>query len=51
MLECNLLFIRIKSKTASKYGLSSQPRLVDIIAGVPQQYKKVLPLMPTERVK
>ncbi|XP_060559561.1 elongator complex protein 3 [Ruditapes philippinarum] len=33
---------RVKSKIASKYGLPSQPRLVDIIAAVPQQYKKVL---------
>ncbi|KAH3695987.1 elongator complex protein 3 isoform X1 [Dreissena polymorpha] len=33
---------RVKTKIASKYGLSSQPRLVDIIAAVPQQYKKVL---------
>uniref|UniRef100_A0A8C4QC90 Elongator complex protein 3 n=1 Tax=Eptatretus burgeri TaxID=7764 RepID=A0A8C4QC90_EPTBU len=32
----------IKAKTASKYRLSSQPRLVDIIAAVPQQYRKVL---------
>ena len=32
----------IKGKSASKYGLASQPRLVDIIAAVPQQYKKVL---------
>ena len=30
----------IKGKSASKYGLASQPRLVDIIATVPQQYKK-----------
>lgn len=33
---------RIKTKIASKYGMSTQPRLVDIIAAVPQQYKKVL---------
>lgn len=33
---------RIKSKISSKYGLSSQPRLVDIIAAVPQEYKKIL---------
>ncbi|KAK3090731.1 hypothetical protein FSP39_014139 [Pinctada imbricata] len=33
---------RVKSKVSSKYGLSSQPRLVDIIAAVPQQYKKIL---------
>lgn len=33
---------KVKSKIASKYGLPSQPRLVDIIAAVPQQYKKVL---------
>ncbi|CAE1170736.1 ELP3 [Acanthosepion pharaonis] len=32
----------IKGKSASKYGLASQPRLVDIIAAVPQQYKKAL---------
>ena len=32
----------IKGKSASKYGLASQPRLVDIIAAVHQQYKKAL---------
>lgn len=33
---------RVKSRISSKYGLSSQPRLVDIIAAVPPQHKKVL---------
>ncbi|KAL3869670.1 hypothetical protein ACJMK2_042332 [Sinanodonta woodiana] len=33
---------RMKIKVSSKYGLSSQPRLVDIIAAVPQQYRKIL---------
>ncbi|XP_013404990.1 elongator complex protein 3 isoform X2 [Lingula anatina] len=33
---------RIKSRASSKYGMDTQPRLVDIIAAVPQQYKKVL---------
>ncbi|KAF6306140.1 elongator acetyltransferase complex subunit 3 [Rhinolophus ferrumequinum] len=33
---------KVKTKTAAKYGLSSQPRLVDIIAAVPPQYRKVL---------
>lgn len=33
---------RVKTKTAAKYGLSAQPRLVDIIAAVPPQYRKVL---------
>ena len=33
---------RLKTKLSSKYGLPMQPRLVDIIAGVPQQYKKVV---------
>lgn len=33
---------KIKSRAASKYGLASQPRLVDIIAAVPAAYKKVL---------
>ncbi|XP_059838084.1 elongator complex protein 3 isoform X1 [Hypanus sabinus] len=33
---------KVKTKIASKYGLTSQPRLVDIIAAVPPQYKKVL---------
>ena len=32
----------IKGKSASKYGLVNQPRLMDIIAAVPQQYKKAL---------
>ncbi|CAH1255159.1 ELP3 [Branchiostoma lanceolatum] len=33
---------RMKSLTSKKYGLPNQPRLVDIIAGVPPAYKKVL---------
>jgi elongator complex protein 3 len=33
---------KLKTKISSKYGLSSQPRLVDIIAAVPQEYRKVL---------
>ncbi|XP_077991162.1 elongator complex protein 3 [Glandiceps talaboti] len=33
---------RVKTKTASKYGLPNQPRLVDIIAAVPTAYKKAL---------
>ncbi|NXK79409.1 ELP3 protein, partial [Amazona guildingii] len=33
---------KLKTKTAAKYGLSAQPRLVDIIAAVPPQYRKAL---------
>ncbi|NXJ95919.1 ELP3 protein, partial [Corythaixoides concolor] len=33
---------KLKTKTAAKYGLSAQPRLVDIIAAVPPQHRKVL---------
>eukprot|EP00062_Callorhinchus_milii_P026844 gi/632989444/ref/XP_007883652.1/ PREDICTED: elongator complex protein 3-like [Callorhinchus milii] len=33
---------KLKTKTSSKYGLTSQPRLVDIIAAVPPAYRKVL---------
>lgn len=32
----------VKTRIASKYGLESSPRLVDIIAAVPIDYKKVL---------
>lgn len=32
----------LKSRIASKYGLESSPRLVDIIAAVPVDYKKIL---------
>ncbi|KAF5297698.1 hypothetical protein FQA39_LY12029 [Lamprigera yunnana] len=32
----------LKTRISSKYGLSSSPRLVDIIAAVPTNYKKVL---------
>ena len=35
-------FIRLKTKIASKYSVPTQPRLVDIIAAVPAQYRKVL---------
>jgi hypothetical protein len=34
--------IRVKCKASAKYGLSLQPRLVDIIAAIPESYKKVL---------
>ncbi|XP_062427222.1 elongator complex protein 3 [Rhea pennata] len=33
---------KLKTKISAKYGLSAQPRLVDIIAAVPPQYRKVL---------
>uniref|UniRef100_A0A803VI40 Elongator complex protein 3 n=2 Tax=Ficedula albicollis TaxID=59894 RepID=A0A803VI40_FICAL len=33
---------RLKTKTSAKYGLPAQPRLVDIIAAVPPQFRKVL---------
>ncbi|KAK6188273.1 hypothetical protein SNE40_004485 [Patella caerulea] len=33
---------KVKTKISSKYGLPSQPRLVDIIAAVPNQFKKAL---------
>jgi len=33
---------RLKGEIASKHGLKSQPRLTDIIAAVPQQYKRAL---------
>ena len=32
---------RSKTRLASKYGLETSPRLVDIIAAVPSEYKKV----------
>lgn len=33
---------RLKTRIASKYGLDSSPRLVDIIAAVPHEAKKIL---------
>ncbi|MCL4127497.1 UNVERIFIED_CONTAM: hypothetical protein GTU68_058855 [Idotea baltica] len=33
---------KLKTRISSKYGLQSSPRLVDIIAAVPQQHKKLL---------
>lgn len=38
----NLFPNRVKTKTSAKYGLEAQPRLVDIIAAVPPQYRRVL---------
>ncbi len=32
----------MKCKASAKYGLSLQPRLVDIIAAIPESYKKIL---------
>lgn len=34
--------IRVKTKCSAKYGLSAQPRLVDIIAAVPPHYRRAL---------
>ncbi|KAL7887994.1 hypothetical protein AOLI_G00029680 [Acnodon oligacanthus] len=33
---------KVKTQTSAKYGLSAQPRLVDIIAAVPPQYRRAL---------
>lgn len=33
---------KLKGQIASKYGLESQPRLVDIISGVPPEHKRIL---------
>ncbi|NWT51666.1 ELP3 protein, partial [Erythrocercus mccallii] len=33
---------KLKTKTSARYGLAAQPRLVDIIAAVPPQFRKVL---------
>ncbi|XP_077409338.1 elongator complex protein 3 isoform X2 [Vanacampus margaritifer] len=33
---------KLKTKTSAKYGLEAQPRLVDIIAAVPPQYRRAL---------
>ncbi|XP_045132320.1 elongator complex protein 3 isoform X1 [Portunus trituberculatus] len=40
---------KLKTRISSKYGLQSSPRLVDIIAAVPQEHKKVL--LPKLRAK
>lgn len=40
---------KLKTRVSSKYGLKSSPRLVDIIAAVPQEHKKVL--LPKLRAK
>lgn len=37
-----VFLFRLKTQMSSKYGLSSQPRLVDIIAAVPPAYKSAL---------
>ncbi|PRD24172.1 UNVERIFIED_CONTAM: Elp3 [Trichonephila clavipes] len=45
-MQSNLCFYnyinRVKCEISSKYGLESQPKLVDIIAAVPADYKKIL---------
>ncbi|OQR72902.1 elongator complex protein 3-like [Tropilaelaps mercedesae] len=33
---------RVKCDTSSRYGLKSQPKLVDIIAAIPPQFKQIL---------
>ncbi|KAM9356400.1 elongator complex protein 3 [Pholidichthys leucotaenia] len=40
---------KVKTRTSAKYGLEAQPRLVDIIAAVPPQYRRVL--MPKLKAK
>lgn len=43
---------KLKSSVSSKYGLSSQPRLVDLIAAVPTEYKHILlPLLKAKPVR
>ena len=42
---CTYMYVcihRLKGHIASKYGLSTQPRLVDIIAAVPPAHKAAL---------
>lgn len=41
-MKCRVVFDRVKCKASAKYGLSLQPRLVDIIAAIPESYKKLL---------
>jgi len=38
--DCDLN--KIKSQISAKYGLSSSPKLVDIIAAVPLEHRKLL---------
>ena len=40
---------KLKTRIASKHGCPAQPRLVDIISAVPQEYRKVL--LPKLRAK
>jgi ELP3 family radical SAM enzyme/protein acetyltransferase len=40
---------RIKSELSSKYGLSDQPKTVDIISAIPEEYRAVL--LPTLKTK
>lgn len=40
--KSNVNLNALKHKVASKYGLENSPRLVDIIAAVPVNYKKIL---------
>lgn len=40
---------KLKCEISRKYGLENQPKLVDIIAGVPQEYRKIL--LPKLRAK
>lgn len=42
LLIWDISAFRLKTKTSAKYGLAAQPRLVDIIAAVPPQYRKAL---------
>ena len=42
-------YFRLKSQIAKKYGLSNQPKLVDIISAIPRHYSKLL--VPMLRAK
>lgn len=42
LIQHFFFFQRVKTKTSAKYGLEAQPRLVDIIAAVPPQYRRAL---------
>ena len=41
-VHVHVYLCRLKGKVASKYGLPTQPRLVDIIAAVPPAHKAAL---------
>ncbi len=48
----NINISSLKAQSSSKFGLAEQPKTVDIIAAIPEQYKDaLLPILKTKPIR